>query len=271
MRDAIHFVHGNGFPSSCYRQLLEPLQAQFDCYSLERVGHTDVFPVTDNWHHLVQEVIFSIEQQTTQPVIALGHSLGGVLSLLASMERPELFKAVVMLDSPLLGWLKSMTLKAFKYFGMVDKVTPAHRTRGRRKHWKSKEQVWSYLKNRPLFASFTDACLQDYIDFGLEQDNTGYTLRFDRHIEYQIYRTIPHILPRYEQKETRPVALIYGNKSRVVSAHDLRYLKKKHSVVCYPITGGHMFPFEHPQVTAARIIDVIHELLEQPVKQEGRV
>ena len=107
MKKQLHFAHGNGFPSPCYRQLLLHLEKQFDCCYIDRVGHSAKYPVTENWQHLVDEVIASIKIQTTPPVIAVGHSLGGVLSILAAMEQASLFRAVILLDSPLFGRLKS--------------------------------------------------------------------------------------------------------------------------------------------------------------------
>lgn len=173
MRELIHFAHGNGFPSPCYRQLLNGLEARYDCCYIDRIGHNPQFPVTENWHYLVDEVINSIKEQSRQPVIAVGHSLGGVLSLLAAIEQPSLFRAVIMLDSPLIGRFKSSMVRLAKALGVIDRVTPAARTRGRRKHWQSREQLIAYLRTRVLFRTFTDECLQDYIDYGLKKRKTA--------------------------------------------------------------------------------------------------
>lgn len=218
------------------------------------------FPVTDNWHYLVQEVIASIQAQASRPVIALGHSLGGVLSLLAAIEKPELFKAVILLDSPMLGRMKSLLLLMSKAFGMIDHVTPASQTRKRRQHWKTREQAFTYLRRRTLFKSFDPACLQDYIDFGMEKKEDGYALRFDPQIEYQIYRTIPHFSYVLEGQLNTPTALIYADKSHLVHRSDLRYMKRKYGIESYETHGTHMFPLEHPKVCATLVMNVV-ELL----------
>lgn len=261
MRELIHFVHGNGFPSQCYRQLLTRLESQYECCYLDRVGHTSLFPVTDNWHYLVKEVIFSIQAQASKPVIGLGHSLGGVLSLLAAIERPDLFKMVVLLDSPMFGRMKSLMLRIFKTFGVIDRVTPASQTRKRRQHWVSREQALTYLHRRALFKSFDQACLQDYIDFGMAKDETGYFLRFDPQIEYQIYRTIPHLSYALEGQLKVPAALIYGDQSHLIRNADLRYMKRKYDIEGFEIHGSHMFPMEHPALSAAKVMDVIDVML----------
>lgn len=260
MREILHFAHGNGFPSPCYNQLLQHLQLRFDCCYIDRVGHSPAFPVTENWHHLVDEVIVSIQSQSTKPVIAVGHSLGGVLTLLAAIHEPSLFKAIILLDSPLIGRMKSRFVRLSKMFGVIDRVTPAFKTRERKQHWESREQVLSYLKSKPLFKTFSESCLNDYIDFGLEKNEGNYSLRFDRQIEYQIYCTIPHILREYEGRLRVPTGLIYGSRSAVVSLLDIRYMKKYYGITCIKTNGSHMFPMENPKAAAREIINLLERL-----------
>jgi pimeloyl-ACP methyl ester carboxylesterase len=261
VRDVIHFVHGNGFPSPCYRELLRRLSDRFECCYLDRVGHDPEYPVTDNWQHLVEEVIVSIQRQTSKPVIALGHSLGGVLSLLASIQQPLLFNAVIMLDSPMLGRMKSMVLRASKSLGMIDHLTPALQTRKRRKHWETREQVLAYLRRRTLFKSFAEPCLQDYVNYGMDINEQGYTLRFDPSIETQIYRTIPHESYANEGKLNVPSALLYGDRSHLIRRPELHYMKNKYGIRCYKISGTHMFPMEDPDACAQLVMKIIDVLV----------
>lgn len=260
MRELIHFAHGNGFPALCYTQMFKHLEKRFDYCYIDRIGHDPKYPVGENWHNLIKEVIESIRQQANQPVIAVGHSLGGVLSLLAAIKEPELFKQVIMLDSPLIGPFKSNMVKLAKSLGIIDRITPAYRTKARREYWKNRDQLVSYLRTRDLFKTFTDECLDDYITYGLEYKADGYYLRFDRHIEYQIYRTIPHVIPQYQGKLARPAALIYGDKSNVVNRMDVRYMKNHFGIKCFKTKGTHLLPMEYPEKVAKQIIAVVDAL-----------
>lgn len=260
MKEILHFAHGNGFPSPCYKQVLDRLNKHYHCIYIDKIGHNADFPVTENWQHLINELIESVKSQASQPVIGVGHSLGGVLTLLAAIQEPQLFKAVVLLDSPLINNFKSWIIRVAKWLRFIDLLTPAMRTRARRRHWRTRQDVLAYLQTKPLFKQFAPACLNDYIDYGLEKDEKGYSLRFNSEIEYQIYRTIPHNLYRYKYNLTVPCALIQGAQSNVVDRFDLHYMQKKYGIITYSIEGTHMFPMEHPEATAELILAVIKDI-----------
>lgn len=257
MKDIVHFAHGNGFPALCYKQLLTGLEERYQCLYIDKLGHDVKFPVTENWHFLVDELIASIERQSSQPVIGIGHSFGGIVSLVAAIEKPHLFKAVILIDSPLLGRFKSSIVRLAKALGVIDRITPAQRTRARRDYWQNKTELLSYLKTRELFKTFTNECLQDYIDHGLTKTSDGYVLNFNRHIEYTIYRTIPHSLYEYEGRLKIPAALIYGKSSSVVNKSDVRYMKKHYNILSYGLEGSHMLPMEDPKKVVQTIFSFL--------------
>lgn len=262
MKEKLYFAHGNGFPAQCYSQLLKQLSIWYDCFYIDMIGHNPLFPVTENWHLLVNELLDDIQSKVKQPVIAVGHSLGGVLSFFAAIEQPHLFKAVIMIDSPLLGRFKSNMLKLAKIMKVIDRVTPALRTRSRREHWRTKDELITYLKSRDLFKTFTTKCLQDYIDYGCELTTTGYKLRFDRHIEYLIYRTIPHILHEYKGKLQVPAGLIFGEKSTVVTQRDAQYMRTHYNISSAQLPGTHMLPMEFPEEVANTINKLLNSMLQ---------
>ena len=88
----LHFSHANGFPAACYRKMFSHLERDFEIGFINTIGHDPRVPVTDGWPHLVEELIERIEGYR-QPVLGVGHSLGGYLTMLAAIARPELFRA----------------------------------------------------------------------------------------------------------------------------------------------------------------------------------
>lgn len=117
-----------------------------------------------NRPHLVKELIHSVEQKHVPgKVIAVGHSLGGYLSFLASRQRPDLFHSVIMLDSPVMPPWRAHIFAAMKRVGLDDLVTPARASRKRRQEWANVAEAYRFFKSKPAFALWDDDCLRDYV------------------------------------------------------------------------------------------------------------
>jgi pimeloyl-ACP methyl ester carboxylesterase len=234
--------------------MLAPLAARFTVSWIEAIGTDARFPVTEGWPHLVDQLIESIRE----PVYGVGHSLGGYLNYLAAVRRPELFRAIVLLDAPIIGAFRGGMLGATKRLGIVDRVTPAGATRDRRSTWSSREEAKAHFRSRALFRHFADDCLDDYVRHGLTERNGKLQLRIDPAIEYQIYRTIPHDMMKHLPKLHVPAAFIGGEDSDVVRRVRLAGMKPKFQMRKVP--GGHLFPFERPRDAATSIAQVLEGL-----------
>ncbi|MEK1905255.1 MAG: alpha/beta hydrolase [Pseudomonas sp.] len=249
MSQAIFFAHANGFPSATYGKLFAALAPDFHVQHLEQHGHDPRFPVDDNWQNLVEELIDHLERQD-QPVWGVGHSLGGVLHYHAALRRPELYRGVVMLDSPLLTVVDRVLIRAAKRFGFIDRITPAGRTVGRRELFSDVAEARQYFAGKTLFSRFDPECLDAYVQHGLRADGQGLRLRFDPATEISIYRSVPHTSPGRPQQLQVPLAVVRGRHSKVVLPHHARQINRVPQGEYHNLPGGHMFPLERPQQTA---------------------
>lgn len=264
MREIIHFAHANSFPASVYRKFLATLAEQYQIGYLDAVGHDPAYPVTDGWPYLVDECIRHIEQYG-RPVIGVGHSLGGVLLLYAAMRRPELFRALVILDSPLFGPLRSRTVWLAKRLGFIQKITPGGNPLRRRDSWPSVQRVREYFARKPAFARFDPDCLADYAEHGTVPDaQGGRRLKFRPLVEYQVFEGLPHDLPRYRGRLTVPTLLVVGQQSGVLKPADLAFARRHFGMQITQQAGSHLFPLEHPVETAQRIMERLPALLSPP-------
>ncbi len=236
--------------------MLEPLAAGFSVSWIEAIGMDPRYPPTEGWPQLVDQLISRVAK-LKEPVYGVGHSLGGYLNFLAAARRPELFRAIVLLDAPIIGPFRGGMLGAVKRLGIVDRVTPAGATRDRRSHWPTREEARAHFRTRKLFRHFTDQCLEDYVTHGLVQ-NQGFHLRIDPQIEYQIYRTIPHDMMRSLRELRVPAGFIGGADSDVVRRVRLAGMRPKFALRKVP--GGHLFPFERPSEAAAALAGLLREL-----------
>jgi pimeloyl-ACP methyl ester carboxylesterase len=237
--------------------LLEP----FHVSAIDALGTDPRYPVTEGWPHLVEQWIAFVEQ-AGEPVLGVGHSLGGYLNFLAAARRPELFRAIVLLDAPVIGAFRGGMLGATKMLGVVDRVTPARLTRERRSTWGTREEARAHFATRRLFENFTGECLDDYVAHGLVEEGSRLRLKIDPLIEYQIYRTIPHDMMKSLARLRVPAGFIGGASSDVVRRVGLAGMRKRFILRKAP--GGHLFPFEHPHAAAMLLARLLDELESSP-------
>lgn len=246
----LHFSHGNSFPASSYRKFLQHFEADHDIGYIDTLGHDPRYPVTDCWPGLVEESLDYIARRYREPVIAVGHSLGGFLSFLCAVRRPELFRAVVLLDSPIFCRRVSTLLWLGKRFGFIERLTPGGGSRTRRHEWPSREHAVRHFEGRGMFAGFDPDCLRDYVAAGTVPAGEGVRLRFEREIEYRIYVGLPHNFPRYRGQLRVPTGFIGGTASEYVRPGDIDHMRRHFGILTERFEGGHLFPFEQPAQAA---------------------
>jgi len=259
-RPVLHFSHANGFPAPTYRSMLGLLEASFRVSSIPALGMDPRYPPTEGWPLLARQVIEHIERSHAQPVIGVGHSLGGYLTFIAAAARPDLFCAIVLLDAPIIGAIKARLLAATKRFGSVDRVTPAGATRERRSEWSSLAEAERHFRGKKLFRHFAPEALRDYVRYGLIDEGKKLRLMIDPAVEYQIYRTVPHDLHRLLPKLRVPAGFVGGAQSDVVRRVGLSTMHRA-GFAFRRVLGGHLFPLEHPQAAAGAILEMTAKLL----------
>jgi pimeloyl-ACP methyl ester carboxylesterase len=96
----VHLAPANGFPPATYRQLARDLAQGYHVVSLlPRPFWPGSRPESaPDWHPLAGDLIRGLDELGLSGIVGLGHSIGGVLTLWAAIERPDLFRAVILVD-----------------------------------------------------------------------------------------------------------------------------------------------------------------------------
>ena len=255
----IHFAHANGFPARTYTKLFSFLEPKFEIRFLERHGHDPRFPVTDSWDALKDELAEAIISGFTEPVIGLGHSLGGILHLLVSVDHPEIYRRIILLDAPIISRRSSRGIRIMKALNLMDRFSMSRQTRARRNFWPSREAAYEHFKSKPKFSAFDDEVLRDYIQFGMKEADGGFRLSFDPQIEAAIYRNLPHDLPSLRGKLRVPVTYIGGTDSREARLARLSFMKRHFAIDFHFLEGSHLFPFERPGATGRLLLKLLDD------------
>ncbi len=254
------FAHANGFPAGTYRRLFERWRAAgWRVEAPPVIGHDRRYPVTSNWPHLRDQLVDFIEARAPGGAWLVGHSLGGLLGLLAASKRPDLVRGLVMLDSPVFTGWRAHSVQVLKASGLIARVSPGKVSRTRRHEWPSREAALAHFAAKSKFASWAPGLLDDFIDCGTEPRAGAVQLVFDRAVETRIYDTLPHHLGRVLRRHALrcPAGFVAGTRSV-----ELRQggLGPAHALVgdrLRWITGSHLFPMERPDETANTVLELL--------------
>ena len=257
----LHFVHANSYPAATYRRFFDHLATRYTVQALPLHAHDPRYPVTDGWSHLVQELLDDLIARRQGPVILAGHSMGGMLSLMAAKARPDLVRCVVLLDSPVVAGWRALLLRGAKAAGLDRRFGPARFSERRRNLWPDAAAARAHYAVKSLFADWAPQVLDDYLHVGLAPHPEGVTLHFTREAETAVYRTLPHHLGPLVRRFPVPVGFIGGASSaecRQAGLAATRRLVGRHFAL---LPGGHLFPMESPGLAADAVHEMIDDLL----------
>lgn len=263
----IIFSHANSFPACTYRVLFESLRVRgFEVQAVDRYGHDPAYPVTNNWPHLVQQLVDFAQPQVARagrPAFLVGHSLGGFLSVMAAARQPALARGVLLIDSPILGGWRATTLGAIKRTPLIGSLSPGRVSRQRRTRWESRDAALEHFRHKRAFARWDPQVLADYIDCATESDAHGRrVLRFDRDVETAIYNTLPDNLDRLLHRHPLkcPVGFIGGTHSQEMRQVGMAMTEKLTQGRILMLEGSHLVPMEKPLATAAAIEAALRDM-----------
>lgn len=265
----LHFLHANGYPPACYRPLLERLARQYHVFGMllrPLWGNSTPDGIRD-WLPFTEDLLRFLSDLQADPVIGVGHSIGGIVTLRAALREPQRFRAIVLLDPVLfppaliLGW------NLLRLVGMGDRLHPLiPLARKRRREFNDLEMVFRGYRSRPIFRYFSDENLKTYIE-GITQPKAegGYQLIFPPEWEAHIYYTgvwrdmdIWRQLPRLQV----PTLIIRGAETDTFLERTARLVKRKQPKVRIETLAQatHLLPLERPNEVFELIQSFVKEI-----------
>ena len=147
----IFFTHANGFPAKTYKILFKFLK-KHNITTVDTLA-TNIKSEDINWDKLSEEIIYNVPKKNSR-IYGVGHSLGGVLTLLAASKCPDLFHSVILLDPPLFSFYKRNIIRILRLLKLDDIFSPASKSLRRRDNFNTKKQAFEYFKTKKLHPSY---------------------------------------------------------------------------------------------------------------------
>lgn len=262
--ESVHFYHANGFPLGVYAPLLAKLQQAFSLNALElRPTWPDVGlpPKRRDWQLYADDLILHIELHCSAPIVGMGHSMGATSTILAANKRPDLFKALILIEPAMvsrpIAWFAKLMPKS-----LMNLTAPAKNTLKKRDAWESREHFLEYCKMSKLYKRFDDEAFTALAQFGVYQHNDGqFTLKFPKRWEAHNYTQPPNVLSILKQIKL-PCVAIRGKPSVFFSeATWLRWQQlTPDTVFLEDKRYGHLLPLENPSACFSLIHQGLSEL-----------
>ena len=253
----------NGFPLQTYLPLLRCL-AGYRAISLPpRALWGDQAAPTRlrSWRDAADDLLRGLERFDLRDIVAVGHSLGGVLSMLALIKAPERFRALVMLDPVLLPQDTLDMLAQARDAGRINEMPLVQGARRRRQNFDSREDAYSRFRQKPIFADWPAEALSLYVEHGLRASENGagfelvWSPEWEAYYFSTVYQKVWHDLARLNA--LAPTLIIRAEYSNTFPEASFDKAQSLVPAAAFHEMSGqrHLFPQAAPTETARVISD----------------
>ena len=266
----IHLAHANGYPVSCYRQLIQRLIRSYRVVGIhfrplwenKKVKMSNV----KNWDTFAGDILSFFKERKYSSVIGIGHSLGAMATLFAAARQPHLFQTIILLEPVILSRKILCLLRFMPLFLKKRLIPPARISSKRRDMWNSREEAFDHLRKKNVFSKISDSVLIDYVTHGLDRTKSNkFTLLFSKEWETHLYTLVQDATKIFLSIRV-PILVVKGENSNVI--HNVSWEKWKEiqpkAVFTEIANCGHLLPFEKP-LYLAKFID---EYIQKEIKLE---
>jgi len=256
----IHVSAANGFTAASYHSFIKHFDGQYAFTGMDCRGswpETQTPPESFNMHDFADDLIEGLTQQHDQPVIGLGHSQGGLVTLLAAIKRPELFSKLVLIEPASLPhqWIDYLYPYIPKY--LLYRFFPfMEGSLNRQRIWQSKEAFYQRYRHHNTYQRFTDESFDDYMNHGLKNSQENWELTFSPEWEAHIFRKVEFIW-KYLTKVRIPTYFIKAEHSNLYSYRVFQKQNKKLSKIISTTEVAdtyHLLPHEKPERCANLVV-----------------
>ena len=266
----LHLLHANGYPPGCYQPLIELCKQHYHVSAMHlrplwpRSNPTEI----GAWQPLSDDFQLFLDEQKISPIIAVGHSMGAIISLRTALRRPDHFRALILIDPVLFSPGVIATYNLAKIIGLASRLHPLITAAlKRRRFFSTREDLFAAYRRKRVFRYLSDNSLKACIH-GITQPSPkgGFELAYSPEWEARIYYTgiwrdmdLWWGLPSLKV----PTLIIRGAETDTFlppAARRIKHIRPETSIVSLE-KSTHLVPLELPEKTYETIQDFLKENL----------
>lgn len=269
-------AHANGYPPQAYQRFLEPFLPFF---KVQAIFMRPFWPGMDpeilcDWRTFRDDYLLDLpslakdDKGEVAPVIGVGHSLGAVTTLMAAIDRPESFRALVLIEPTLFQPWRGALMRALAPYRVFRHIHPlVRRTTRRKDSFADKESMYANYRAKGIFARIPDDVLWDYVEGLADLRRDGSVgLTYPPLWETRIYETggsvDPYVMGNLS-RVTCPVLVLRGEESDTIGPEIVDQLVDglPAGAGIHVPDLGHLLPLEAPEETAQLALDFLARIL----------
>ena len=262
----IHILHGTGFSAMTLAVMASQLPKDWSIWLTDVPGHgNSTQPSTrmPDWQKMANTVADAIYEQANVkengPLIGIGHSMGGVLTLLAAVKYPDLFSEIILLDPVLFQTEMIIAQQLMRVTGAWRRSTLVKSVANRTNTWPSIAAMNESIASKAFYKTWHSQVINDYCEFSssINADNTV-QLSCEPSWEASIFGSYPKGLWRAIYNIKVPVEILVAHNSYFFIPKAVKRAAKINKNIQWQKFGKtHCFPMEEPNETAEKITSII--------------
>ena len=254
----LHLAHANGFPPGTYRPLIDHLR---DHHQVVALTSRPLWPGSrpesaPSWHPLADDLIRGLNALGMQSILGVGHSIGGVLTMWAAVRRPDLFRAVVLIDPVILPPATLALLRLMRAVGLEGRQPLVRGALRRRRTWPNRHACFEHYREKAFFSRWSDGSLWAYVEAGTRPTADGQVeLTYPPESEAHIFATSPVDVWQAVPELQVPTLVVRGRETNTFRAASHRRFARLAPNARFSVIpeAGHLVPMERPEETAEAI------------------
>lgn len=262
----LHLALANGFPPATYLPMVRPLLAHYHviCLLPRALWPGESTPNhLRQWDAVAEDFRAGLTEHNLNNIIAVGHSFGGIASLIAAADEPARFRALCLLDPTVFAheWMAGMA--QMQTDGSIRDLPLAQGARRRRRSFDSAEAAFINFRGKSSFSDWPDETVHLYAEQGTRPTAEGVELvwppEWEAHYYMTGYTETWNVLPRL--RGLLPMLTLRGASSDTLTPEVAAEIRQILPDMAYgEIPGGHLFPQSNPTATAQHILDWLKQL-----------